>query len=289
MTKDVCDPAIIISKFFVVYSSIKKYIASFSYIYNAIQEKNTNNSKKLPMGNFKKFIETLRKEYIDYKDVFEKHKNKMRLNDSEAQEVENFYKRLCSSSIIDKMMYTYKILATKSIDENGDWIVRSNTRVEPMKGVKISMLQMFNIDNAVVKIRSYQLHQAVDTFYNKYTEPNFNMDTAIETICGFLMKLHRSRKINCDLIPKYMRKVHNANIIDINEMNMAYLETNNKNTFILILMQDLLNVKTDEIKIDVKTRMQIKRLLAFVSKEYNNPKLASTLKAGTDLLNTMDE
>lgn len=291
LAKDICDPAIITDKFFHVYNNLKQYIVSLSYLFNSIQEGITKSGKKpkFALNSIRNFIETSKKELYIYKSLYDSLKGKQNISEKDVLKIEEQYKLMCKGEIINNIMFSYKrfIIKEELITQDGSWIQSSNSRIEIFKGIKVSLFQLYNIDKVVVSDKIFRVYTECKKFYDKYTSPNFNMDSAIDSICTLLEKLNRKHVVKCDRIPVYMRRVHSAGIINVEEMNMTYLETDNKSTFVLSLMENLMKVKSDTIKIDIRTSMQMRNLLNYVNKTHNSPKLASTLKAGTSLLNNV--
>lgn len=132
----------------------------------------------------------------------------------------------------------------------------------------------------------YNLSQLTDKFYEQYMKPNFNFNDHIDKICQLLEELDRRREVRCDRIPNYIRKIAETNILDMEELNRDYLETNNKKLFALTLFDRLLKAKdtSDTFHIDVRTLSQIKRLLAYVQKKQSNQRISNMTEVGNSLI-----
>ena len=282
ITEDICDPIIIYDKFIKLYDNAKQYLIATSHIFNILE---LNKDTKEAREEFRNHIEESKKELYKYKNY------RMFLvdgfNNGITKDLENelsaTFKLFCKSPIINIMMYSFRILSPYN-DTDKNWVINSKIPFCPFKNCVIDSVFIYKNNKTVAVESLNKLKQCTQKFYDNYILPNFNLDKAIDGMCDLIQDLHKKNQVKCNLIPPYIRTIQKANIIDIQQLNLLYLELNNQNTFVLGVMDSLLNVKGDVVQPNFQTQIQLNNLINYIESNNTNSKLTSTIKVGKDIL-----
>lgn len=283
MVHDICDPSIIYNKLVGLYKHVKEYIIGCSLLFNTLVQSDT-------LADFRSFIEKYKKEMNIYKDAVSNFEKTLFMPGTPGYDILTnnvcvTYKLFSESSLIEMMTYTYRILVPKIKLDDPSWITNSVSMCHPFLNVDIDVFVLYNINKTSTIKYINSIFEASKKFYDIYVLPNFDMNNSIDSISEYLMKLHRTQQVSCDLIPVYMRMVYEKGLYDIKELNLAYLETENKNVFVTNLIETMLHTETDDLKPNADTSRQIRGLISYFKKKNNDPKIAATLAAGKSILN----
>jgi hypothetical protein len=287
ITEEICDPVIIHDKFLGLYDSSKGYLIAASNIFNSLS---ITPETKSVREQFRDHVEIFKKElykYRKYRDFVKTSFNLGITKDLEDELITTF-KLFCKGPIIGYMMYAFRIMAGRDTTDT-QWIVKTKTAICPFKDCDITINYCYHSNKTVALEYLGRMKVELDTFYKLYVYPNFNLDKSIDGMCDLIEKLHQRGEVICNLVPAYIRAVQKAKVIDIEALNLAYLESDNHNTFALGVMQSLLEVKGEAIRPCPRTTLQLKRLIAYVELKNNDPRLKSTISAGKSLLNLEDD
>ena len=155
------------------------------------------------------------------------------------------------------------------------------------KRASLDLHTIHRIDSMFALDKSNKLYEASVKFYEQYITPNFDLSRAIDLIGDMLEQLQKTKNIKCDKIYPYIKTLYDKNLINIDELNMNYLETNDKSTFITTLMDSLMKNNTDKLKPDSHTMSQLKNMLNHLHKELNNTGMSQSVGIAKDLLNSI--
>jgi hypothetical protein len=278
LVDEIHDFDIVHHKYVTLYDTAKQYLANISYIYNGI-------INRIKTKSLLEYVTLIKDLLYEHKELMARIKKIIIFQKDDQGLVIERYKMFCKSPIVAYIMFTNSAFLKHDLSDN-DWIIKSLTRIDLFDNVDIPLALMYRTNKGVVGPRVKKLKLACEAYYSAYVLPNFNMEKAIDGICGYLRDLDKKREVKCDMVLKYIRKTYDSKIIDIEELNTAYLETNNKAVFVSIMFDKFLNTGEDA-EIDPKTATQIQGLLVFLRKKNNDPKIASTLNFGETLLKGM--
>jgi len=272
IANDICDPSILYTKFLTQYNLCKQFLIAISHLHNSY-----------PKTSFKEYVLSFKDELYRYRQFIEYLQGITFLNSDINTELNITFKTFSKGPLIESMMFTYKKILTKDTSDP-DWVTKSRSILLPFKDCNISVSELYRNNKTIVYDQFKSIKNIVDKFYCVFVKPNFDLDKAIDRMCDYLLEIHKKGEVKCDLIPGYVKKVHAAKVLDIEKLNLAYLETDNKAIFVTELMNSLLNVDNNVVKPNLKTHMQIKRLLMYIGQKNNDPRLTSTIKAGQSLI-----
>lgn len=278
---DTCQPEIVVFKFISLCAASKTYVATISHIYNLLV------SKKVNIKGFEQYILDCRSDFDKYKNFYNEHKGRIIWERPLYDDVlEPLFKEFCISGMVNKIMHCYKTLIAK-YNASENWIVTSSSSVRPFLNCSLDLHTIHRIDSSFALDKANKLYEASVKFYEQYITPNFDLARAIDLIGNMLEELQRTQNIKCDRIYPYIKALYDKNLINIDELNMNYLETNDKSIFITTLMDNLMKNNTDKLKPDIHTMSQLKNMLNHLHKKLNNTGMSQSVGIAKDLLNSI--
>lgn len=287
LVNDICDINIVYEKMTTVFSSIKSYLRAVSCMYNDMIICDKALAQELqPLRVYTTY---LKERYEVFRAPVEELRSSTFIPGSInykmlCNRLEVTFKLMCKSECIETLAHAYKELLNRDVDDP-DWIVKSKVSIEPFKGYAINAHALYNM-NKTAALKYFKLmKQSVVEFYKTYVRPNFSLDKAIEMICEYLDALYKKERIRCNLIPGYLRRIHKSGLFDIESMNLAYIETDNKNVFVSNLVTMLLSNDSADLKPSKEIYRQINVLLNYLKSQNTHKEIESTLNVGVSMFN----
>lgn len=282
MLDTIQDADLIYSKFKKIVTSITLFLRNIALMYNDMKGNELQQIKDYIVKN-KLFL-------TPFSEFKKKIEGWGMVTTEDNDELMAQFRLLCLSPLIDTLMYTVRVLEPKKalIDLNNDWILTSMNTSEPFKECDISLYFLYSKNKSALNRYLKSISTHVDDFYTAFVSPNFNLDAGVDTICQVLEELNRRKEVICDSIPSYIRKIATSGTIDMQELNLQYLQTSDPNIFVMYLLDVFLSPKED-CALTKRQLGQIKGLMIYLrEKQAHNSMVLSSLEAGIGIA-TMEE